>query len=144
MAETGKLVLISVDGSKHADYALEFYSKQIKAPGDKLTLLHIPQMYSMKDASPGIVQDLMKRMKAAAEEMKAKYLAKMTELGLQGDVQIGFGDPGEQICAFAAKSHAALIIMGTRGLGAIRRTIMGSVSDYVLHHAHVPVLICHN
>lgn len=63
---------------------------------------------------------------------------------LQGDVQIGFGDPGEQICAFAAKTHAAIIIMGTRGLGAIRRTIMGSVSDYVLHHSHVPVLICRN
>lgn len=72
------------------------------------------------------------------------YVWNFTLFQLQGDVQIGFGDPGEQICAFAAKTHAAIIIMGTRGLGAIRRTIMGSVSDYVLHHSHVPVLICHN
>ena len=32
--------------------------------------------------------------------------------------------------------------MGTRGLGTVRRTILGSVSDYVLHHAHCPVCIC--
>ena len=31
--------------------------------------------------------------------------------------------------------------MGTRGLGKIRRTFLGSVSNYVLHHAHIPVII---
>ena len=35
-----------------------------------------------------------------------------------------------------------MIVMGTRGLGTVRRTILGSVSDYVLHHAHCPVIIC--
>lgn len=32
--------------------------------------------------------------------------------------------------------------MGSRGLGTIRRTILGSVSDYVVHHANVPVVVC--
>ena len=31
--------------------------------------------------------------------------------------------------------------MGSRGLNTLRRTFMGSVSDYVLHHVHVPVMI---
>ncbi len=51
------------------------------------------------------------------------------------------GDPGVHICTIAKDEKATMIVLGTRGLGTIRRTIMGSVSDYVLHHAHIPVLI---
>ena len=52
-------------------------------------------------------------------------------------------DPGQDILKRAKEVDASLIVMGTRGLGAIRRTILGSVSDYVVHHAHIPVVICH-
>lgn len=52
------------------------------------------------------------------------------------------GDPGEVIVHVAEKESCDLIITGSRGMGMIRRTILGSVSDYVLHHAHCPVLIC--
>ena len=50
--------------------------------------------------------------------------------------------PGEGICKAAQEIHCDLIVVGTRGLGKLRRTFMGSCSDYVLHHAHVPVLVC--
>jgi len=46
---------------------------------------------------------------------------------------------GEVICQVAKDEKVDLILMGTRGLGPVRRTIMGSVSDYVVHHAHIPV-----
>jgi nucleotide-binding universal stress UspA family protein len=36
---------------------------------------------------------------------------------------------------------AGLIIMGSRGLGGVRRALMGSVSDSVVRHAHCPVMI---
>ena len=42
----------------------------------------------------------------------------------------------------AEQDNADLIITGTRGVGQVRRTLLGSVSDHVLHHANVPVLIC--
>lgn len=50
--------------------------------------------------------------------------------------------PGEMIVAAAKEFNATMIAMGTRGMGKIRRTILGSVSDYVVHHAHCPVLVC--
>ena len=49
--------------------------------------------------------------------------------------------PGEAIIAEAEKQSANLIIMGTRGLGKIRRTFLGSVSDYVVQHARCPVVV---
>ncbi len=52
------------------------------------------------------------------------------------------GLPGHQICEAAEKEGAELIVIGTRGLGTTRRTLLGSVSDYVLYHSAVPVTIC--
>ena len=52
------------------------------------------------------------------------------------------GKSGEAIIAAAKEEGAGLIVMGSRGMGKIRRTLIGSVSDYVLHHAHAPVVIC--
>ena len=50
------------------------------------------------------------------------------------------GDPAEKIAEEAAKLPADLIIMGSRGLGALRG-MLGSVSSYVLREAQVPVLV---
>lgn len=52
------------------------------------------------------------------------------------------GPPGASIVNAAEKQNADLIVAGSRGHGSVRRTIMGSVSDYIVHHAHVPVMIC--
>ena len=59
-----------------------------------------------------------------------------------GKVRLAQGKPGHVICKIAEEEKAALIVCGTRGQGTIRRTIMGSVSDYIVHHSPVPVLVC--
>ncbi|KAK3751150.1 hypothetical protein QZH41_015481 [Actinostola sp. cb2023] len=51
------------------------------------------------------------------------------------------GKAGEIICKFAHDERASMIIMGSRGLGTVRRTFLGSVSDYCVHHAHIPVAV---
>jgi len=51
------------------------------------------------------------------------------------------GAVDEEVIGLAEELGAALIVMGSRGLGAMRRTLMGSVSDSMLKHAHCPVLI---
>ena len=52
------------------------------------------------------------------------------------------GFPGHAIVKAAEDVDASMIICGSRGQGLLRRTMMGSVSDYVLHHAHMPVIVC--
>lgn len=52
------------------------------------------------------------------------------------------GKPGEVIVRIAEEENAAMIVTGTRGMGKVRRTILGSVADYLVHHAHCPVIIC--
>jgi nucleotide-binding universal stress UspA family protein len=52
------------------------------------------------------------------------------------------GEPGHSIVKIATDEKAAMIVTGTRGLGKIRRKLLGSVSEYVLHHSPVPVMVC--
>ena len=63
---------------------------------------------------------------------------------IPGKFRTGGGKPGEIICKYAEEENAALIVTGTRGLGKVRRTLLGSVSDYVIHHSKVPILVCRN
>ena len=61
---------------------------------------------------------------------------------LHGKIKQVNGKPRVEILRVAEEEKVDLIITGTRGMGQMRRTLLGSVSDHVLHHAHVPVLIC--
>lgn len=51
------------------------------------------------------------------------------------------GDPDKEIVRLSEELDVGLIVMGSRGLGGIRRALMGSVSDSVVRHAHCPVLV---
>ena len=51
------------------------------------------------------------------------------------------GPAEDAIVRFAEEHGTDLIVMGSRGLGGFERMLLGSVSNYVAHHAHCPVLI---
>ncbi len=51
------------------------------------------------------------------------------------------GGPGRKICEFAQSEDIDLIVMGHRGISALNELLLGSVSNYVLHHAPCSVLI---
>lgn len=51
------------------------------------------------------------------------------------------GNPGRAICELADEVGAAVVVLGSRGHGGLRRAILGSVSDHVVRHAPCPVLV---
>jgi len=51
------------------------------------------------------------------------------------------GGVAQEIVGLAEEIGAGLIVIGSRGRGGIRRTLMGSVSDSVVRHAHCPVMV---
>jgi nucleotide-binding universal stress UspA family protein len=51
------------------------------------------------------------------------------------------GSPGAVLCARAEALNADVVVVGSRGRGAIRRVLLGSVSTYVVHNAPCPVLV---
>jgi len=58
-----------------------------------------------------------------------------------GTLRTATGKPGEVICQVADEMAAVMIITGTRSIGKMKRTILGSVSDYLVNHATCPVMV---
>ncbi|XP_076447324.1 universal stress protein Sll1388-like [Babylonia areolata] len=143
----GRNVVIAMDESDFANFGFEYYMKNIHKHGDHVILLHVPEYHTviqspmvMTDVS--VVTDLLqeeeKRIKTFLEELGSK----LKSHGIGGKVKSVGGNAGEVICKVANDEKAGLIVIGSRGMGTIRRTLLGSVSDYVMHHSHVPVLVC--
>ena len=60
---------------------------------------------------------------------------------LEVKIVVEAGPPGQEICKVAKQEGATFIVMGSRGAGTLRRTILGSVSDYVINHSRIPVIV---
>lgn len=74
-------------------------------------------------------------------EVENRYSVLCTQQKIKHKISIRSGNPGEEIVDAAKADSVDVVVMGTRGLGTIRRTVLGSVSDYVIHHIKIPVLI---
>jgi nucleotide-binding universal stress UspA family protein len=75
---------------------------------------------------------------ATALENAARSLAGVAK---QVERQVVVGHPVDEIVAAAAGGDVGLVVVGARGLGALQRMWLGSVSEGVLRHADRPVLI---
>lgn len=65
--------------------------------------------------------------------------AKFPQVSVQ--VQVVEGDAKEQIIEAALRLKPDLLVMGSKSIGRLRQALLGSVSDYCVHHSPFPVLI---
>lgn len=143
-----KPVLIAHDGSENADYAFQWYMEHLHKPHHYVILLHIPERHAFMIGPLGgtaDVESIQMLMREDEEKEKAfleRLAQKLKAREIGGKVKSVAGKPGEVIISVADEEKAAFIVCGSRGHGTLRRTLLGSISDYVLHHSHVPVIIC--
>jgi nucleotide-binding universal stress UspA family protein len=82
---------------------------------------------------------------SAEQEARTKLDEQVQRVGKTGgevaEVHTRLGRPDAEIVGLADELGAGLIVLGSRGLGPLRRALMGSVSDSVVRHARCPVLV---
>ncbi|KAK6187023.1 hypothetical protein SNE40_006274 [Patella caerulea] len=140
--ETKRVVAMAVDESEHSDKAFEWYCEHVMKDGDYLVFIHVPESYDFTMASPSVLEQMMRELEERVNNIEKKYKEKLVAKRLSGKFRTGAGKPGEVIVDLSKQEKADMIVTGTRGLGKLRRTILGSVSDYIVHHSSVPVLVC--
>ena len=137
-----KKILIAMDGSELSDKALRYACKLGVPLNAELIVLHVVPM--LVSATPyhdtvsdqpflalqKVGEDILSRAKQTADELSCK----ITDL-------ISHGDPANRIIDIASERDVDLIVVGSRGIGGIKRLFVGSISDKVASHAPCPVLI---
>ncbi|XP_013076850.2 uncharacterized protein LOC106063077 isoform X1 [Biomphalaria glabrata] len=149
-----KSVIIAMDGSGHSFYAFDWYMSQMHTPDTEVIVAHSSHHHSkpfshVQNLMPSVItsdHSSMSRIIQQEEEEVNKIVAqikgKLTQAGVRGKLLRLTGEPGAAIIQAAQEHKVHCIVTGSRGLGTVRRTLIGSVSDYILHHSHVPVLVC--
>lgn len=138
-------ILVAIDGSDNAMRALDEALKLFVTDALHIHLLTVAEVVHMnevlfKDTSSGMHQ-IEKEHKAACEKILEPATRRLKEAGISSDAHVEIGQPAQTIAEFAKKYHCGLIVMGTRGLGAIRSLAVGSVATKVVHLSTVSVLL---
>ena len=116
-------VVVGLDGSEHAERALEWAVRQARATRRPLALVHCAR----HSEAPGILTDAART---------ATYLDEDLDLSVHRIED----DPRDALVDLSR--DASLIVLGSRGLGVLRSALLGSVSTSVARHAACPVVVC--
>lgn len=132
-------ILIPIDGSPCSDQAVTEGARLAKLLGGAVTLLYAMDANAIVRDSPydadAVMRDL--RQEAAALVATSKQIA--TSAGVDAEVVIAEGEPIEEI---ARRSEAFdLLVIGSHGKGVVKRALMGSVTQAILHRVVRPVLV---
>ncbi|MEM2952713.1 MAG: universal stress protein [Candidatus Bathyarchaeia archaeon] len=126
-------ILACVDGSEHAINALKYGIQLAEKMGSNITLLNV-QEKKMFEYAPDIIKDLGGKILSKAAEAIGE-----TQLKINEKMEVGV--PSDVIVKVAEEGNYDLIIMGSRGLGKVKRFLFGSVSEDVSYKAKCSVLI---
>ncbi len=135
-------ILVPVDGSKESICACKWACTVAQGTGATITLLHIVdlnlKMTSFDRVSmSGYIPESIKKQ---GEDLLAAYRSHMPQ-ELEIEQVLRAGSPHQTIVAVAEDLQPDWVIMGSRGASNLKEIVMGSVSQYVLHHVSCPVMI---
>ena len=135
-------ILVATDGSKYSQKAL-FKAKQLAtATKAEVTAVTVGAFYESKSSpNPQIKAEL--RNQEALRNKKILDEAREIFADFEGVFCTVYkvGDVADEIIKLAERDDFDLLIMGSRGLGVFSRTLLGSVSDKVVHHANISVMV---
>lgn len=138
-------IVVALDGSQCSEQALEVALKLAESEGAQLAVCSVVDPVMIVGTAPQapamgqVIQD----MEADARRLVADAVAKAQQAGLTASGETRCGVPAHQILTFAKQSGADAIVMGTHGRGGLKRLLMGSVAETVLHESPVPVVVVH-
>ena len=142
-------ILLAIDGSDEAKRATEAAVELSKGTGSEVHVAYVLPAPAQLIGHHLYSDEIRESLIGGAEREAERFLKEQAErIGSDGakvaETHLRSGDPDKEILRLAEALEVGLIVIGSRGLGAVSRALMGSVSDSVVRHAHCPVFVVRN
>jgi nucleotide-binding universal stress UspA family protein len=129
-------IVLAIDGSSASNKAIRFLVRNVNPAPDGpdqepvlVTVVHVMPFLKYPE------------LREAGKGVMKRDVDKLAKAGFQVREAMRLGKPADQILTVASEHHADLIVTGAKGLGAIGRVLLGSVSTRVVQHAACCVLV---
>jgi nucleotide-binding universal stress UspA family protein len=138
-------ILVAVDGSADAEAALAHAIDLSEGEHARLTLMTaVPELpataYLVASEETGhLSENAHRQAEAVIQQARDRVPAEIPVRTVVSERPIRVA-----LIRQIKEGHHDLVVMGSRGRGAVRAALLGSVSHYVLNHSPVPVLIVHS
>ena len=140
-------ILFPIDGSEHSKKGLEHVKDLAVTHNSKVTLLYVYEVsrlttiHPIPEANYTYINEMTSYLKKHGDTILSDAKAVLMDANVKVE-SLSFDGSADQVIVQCGKElDCDLIVMGTRGLGAVRQFLLGSVSHYVIHHSKVPVLL---
>jgi nucleotide-binding universal stress UspA family protein len=143
---TDRTIAIPVDASEHALKAVEWANDHLLRPTDKVVLVHCFHMpVQPSPRMPDLVRKWEEEERGQLDQAKLllKNLATKIHATAHIDIVTVEGDPMDMIDGILQDLKPDTIVCGSRGLNQLKRLMLGSLSNHLLHSSSVPVVIVH-
>jgi nucleotide-binding universal stress UspA family protein len=139
-------ILLATDGSDEGKLATQAAAELSRETGSEVHVVYVLPSPAQLIGHHLYPDDVRESLIGGAERDAETFLKQQAEqIGSDGgkvaETHLRSGDPDKEILRTAESLGVGLIVVGSRGLGAVSRALMGSVSDSVVKHAHCPVLV---
>jgi len=152
-------VMVAIDESDYSHYALTWVLENLKEsiinsslvifmaqppPTNSYTFsapLGSARMYCPVSATPELTNSIQENNKKLTLALLGKAKEMCASCGVKAETITEVGDPSTAICDAVQKFDISLLVLGERGLGKIKRALLGSVSNYCVQNAKCPVLV---
>jgi nucleotide-binding universal stress UspA family protein len=130
-------IIVGTDGTDTAERAVDRAGAFARAFG---ATVHVVSAYS--DDTTELVGAGRQTDRAHAQEHLDRAQERLAQQGIESEAHISSHEAGRALVAIADEQHAQMIVVGNRGMSGAKR-VLGSVPNYVSHHAHCDVVIVH-
>jgi nucleotide-binding universal stress UspA family protein len=139
--------VVALDGSEHALAALRVFARLPRRGEVVVHLAGVVEEVTVPRTAPKAIRAELQAAAQAAERERRQALEQALEAassqlpGAKSTATVVTGDPAEEILRIADEKSVDAIVVGARGLGAVKRLALGSVSETILREARCAVLI---
>jgi nucleotide-binding universal stress UspA family protein len=139
-------ILLATDGSEESRLATRAAAELSRATGSEVQVVYVLPSAGELIGPHSYPADRRGSLLEAAEMDARTFLEEQAERirsegGTVAETHLRVGQADKEVVRISDELDVGMIVLGSRGLGAVRRALMGSVSDSVVRHAHCPVFV---